>query len=375
MRIVSRRRSEDMPARIGPLSVLPVFLDLAGKRAVVAGGSDAAAWKAELLAAAGAHVAVCAPDEELSDGMRRLAACQPRVLLHERTWRPDDLDGASVALADAGDGDEAAVFHAAARQAGAPCNVIDKPEFCDFQFGAIVNRSPVVVGISTAGAAPILGQAIRRRIETLLPQALADWATLARRLRDRVSQRLAAGPQRRAFWEWLSERAFGPAPAPDCEREVEVWMRSAASSDTGRVTFVGAGPGDPELLTLKAVRALQAADLILFDEHVADGVLELARREAKRVAVSTVAARSGGGKTEIELMAATAGDGRRVVRLMQGGGVAFGNAVDEISALEAAGIACEIVPGVSAGIHPVPARRAGLRPVDGRAEVRALRRA
>lgn len=364
-----------MPARIGPLSVLPVFLDLAGKRAVVAGGSDAAAWKAELLAAAGAHVAVCAPDGELSDGMRRLAVCQPRVILYERSWTLDDLVGASVALADTADAAQAAAFHTAARAAGAPCNVIDKPEFCDFQFGAIVNRSPVVIGISTAGAAPILGQSIRRRIEALLPQSLADWAALARRMRDRVSERLAAGSQRRAFWERLSERAFGSAPATDCEREAELWMQSVASSDAGRAMFVGAGTGDPELLTLKAVRALQAADLILFDERVADTVLELARREAKRIAVPATAARSGGGQAEIELMASTAGDGRRVVRLVQGDAASFGDAAIAIDMLEAAGIACEIVPGVSAGIHPVPARRAGLRAVGGRAEVRALRRA
>ena len=292
MRVVSRQPSDPSSARIQPLSVLPVFLDLAGKRAVVAGGTDAAAWKAELLVAAGAEVHVYATADALSSEMRGIIARECAITHHDWTWDPACLEGATVALADAGDEAEAAAFEVAAREAGAACNVIDKPAFCHFQFGSIVNRSPVVVGISTSGVAPILGQAVRRRIETLLPHGLAEWATLARRLRNRAAERLAPGTQRRLFWEKLVDRAFGAPPDPDAEASLyEEVVLGASAEPHGHVTFVGAGPGDAEMLTLKAVRALQAADVILFDDLVSDEVLELARREAKRILVGKRAGR------------------------------------------------------------------------------------
>lgn len=350
MQLVSRQPSESAPARIQPLSVLPVFLDLSGKRVVVAGGTDGAAWKAELLAAAGAKVDVYAPREALSDEMLRLTESESSISLNDRVWKPQNLANAAVALCDAEDESEAAAFEFAARAAGAACNVIDKPAFCDFQFGSIVNRSPVVVGISTSGAAPILGQAIRRRIETLLPTSLADWAKLGRAMRDRVAERFAPGPQRRAFWEGLVDRAFGAGPGKDAERELHERVTIAAAP-AGHVTFVGAGPGDAELLTLKAVRALQAADVILFDDLVSDDVLELARREAKRILVGKRAGRPSCKQHEINTMMVTlAKAGRRVVRLKSGDPMIFGRAGEEIAELEANGIGYDVVPGITAGL-------------------------
>lgn len=352
MQVLSRQPSEAGPARIQPLSVLPVFLDLQGRRAVVAGGTEGAAWKAELLAAAGAHVAVFAPRADLSDEMSRLLDTHPRVSHHDRTWDETCLAGAAVALADAEDETEAARFEQACRRAGTACNVIDKPAFCHFQFGSIVNRSPVVVGISTSGAAPILGQALRLRIETLLPPALSDWAALARDLRDRVAERLAPGPRRRAFWERLTALAFGPAPTAAAERDLlETLALGAAAPVRGHVTFVGAGPGEAELLTLKAVRALQAADVILFDDLVSDEVLELARREAKRILVGKRAGRPSCRQHEInDMMVSLAKAGRRVVRLKSGDPMIFGRAAEEMAALEAAGLAYDVVPGITAGL-------------------------
>lgn len=352
MRNLTRPPNEAAPARIQPLAVLPVFLDLAGKRAVVAGGSDGAAWKAELLAAAGGRVEVYASTADLSEEMRRIVGRDSAITLHERTWRPADLSGAAVALADAEDEADAAAFETAARTAGAVCNVIDKPAFCHFQFGSIVNRSPVVVGISTAGAAPILGQAIRRRIEALLPPALAQWAALARDLRDLVAETLAPGERRRAFWEKLVDRAFGPAPTVASEAELrEAVTLGSASEPRGHVTFVGAGPGDGELLTLKAVRALQAADVILFDDLVSDEVLELARREAKRIPVGKRAGRPTCRQDEInDMMVSLAKAGRRVVRLKSGDPMLFGHASEEIEALARQEIGCDVVPGIPAGL-------------------------
>lgn len=242
MKIVSRQPSETGPARIGALSVLPVFLDLSGKRAIVAGGSEAAAWKAELLAAAGARVALYAA--ELSDEMTLLLARETGIVHHARDWGHDCFQDAAVALADAEDDIEAASFEKAARAAGVPCNVIDRPAFCHFQFGSIVNRSPVVIGVSTSGAAPILGQAVRRRIETLLPPSLAAWAGLAQRVREHVVDRLAPGAQRRRFWEAFVDRAFGPAPDGQAEEEVIAAIADPLRHGVkGKVTFVGAGPG------------------------------------------------------------------------------------------------------------------------------------
>jgi uroporphyrin-III C-methyltransferase/precorrin-2 dehydrogenase/sirohydrochlorin ferrochelatase len=349
MQVISRLPSETAAARIGPLAVLPVFLDLRGKRAVVAGGSEAAAWKAELLLAAGAEVELFAEPSDLADGMEALIQSQSALRHHPRGWEDGDLAGAAVALADAENEAEAVAFEAAARRAGAACNIVDRPEFCHFQFGTIVNRSPVVVGISTSGAAPILAQAIRRRIETLLPPWLADWAQLAARVRVDVTTRLSPD-RRRAFWERLADRAFIAAPQAGTEAALGAPGLDVEPA-AGHVTFVGAGPGDAELLTLKAVRALQAADVILFDDLVSDDVLELARREAKRILVGKRAGRPSCQQSEINaLTVKLARAGRRVVRLKSGDPMIFGRAGEEIEQLRAAGIGFDVVPGITAGI-------------------------
>ena len=193
--------------RMGELATLPVFFDLAGKRAVMAGGGAGAAWKAELLASAGASIDLYVLADEIDPEMAELLADPPHgpsglgdITHHDRPWSTDIFTGAAIAVGDTEGLAEGQAFACAARAAGVPVNVVDKPAFCDFRFGSIVNRSPVVVGISTDGAAPILGQAIRRRIETLLPPALADWAALAARVRGAVVGRLPPGPLRRAFW-------------------------------------------------------------------------------------------------------------------------------------------------------------------------------
>ncbi|KQT86337.1 siroheme synthase CysG [Aurantimonas sp. Leaf443] len=340
---------------MGALATLPVFFELKGRRAVMAGGSAGAAWKAELLAAAGAEVHLYAPDETLCEEMRELlVAGSPSgtVVHHDRPWSIGIFEGAAIAVGDLESAAEARGFACAARAAGVPVNTVDKPDFCQFRFGTIVNRSPVVVSISTDGAAPILGQSIRRRIETLLPPSLAGWAALATRLRAEVMERLEPGPSRRAFWERLSDRAF-TATAPDEKAEADAGRfldeltRSPAAG--GRVTLVGCGPGEAELLTLKAVRALQAADVILFDDLVSDEILELSRREAKRMLVGKRASRESCRQEDINaLMIQFAKAGRHVVRLKSGDVSVFGRAGEEIDALKRQGIPVAIVPGITA---------------------------
>ena len=318
------------PARIEPLAVLPVFVSLRDRATLVVGSSAAAVWKRELLAAAGARL---------------------RIVADAGAWRESDIAGVALAVADFEDMAEAARFAAAARRAGVPYNVIDKPELCSFQFGAIVNRSPVVIGISTGGAAPVLGQAIRRRIETLLPAGLAAWASAAQSVRATLKEVLPSAERRRAFWSAFAESAFTETPPADpLQRLKDLAGRCGAAKDAlPGVTLVGAGPGDAGLLTLNAVRALQAADVILFDDLVSQEVLDLARREAKRMLVGKRGGRESCRQEDINhLMVTLARQGKRVVRLKGGDPMIFGRAGEEIAELEAAGIPVSVVPGITA---------------------------
>ena len=271
-------------ARIAPLSRLPTFFALKDKRVIVAGGSAAATWKAELLSAAGARVDVFA--QEPSADMLALASAPPNgaVVVQRRNWSAQDFRGAAIAVADCPNDKAAAQFAAAARNAGVPVNVVDRPAFCDFSFGAIVNRSPLVIGISTEGASPVFGQAIRAKIETLIPQGFARWAAAALAWRPRLRAGALSFRSRRTFWERFTARAMAaPDRTPD-EAELDALLAPAPRAG-GSVTLVGAGPGDPELLTLRAVRALQSADVILFDDLVSTDILDFARREAKKMLV------------------------------------------------------------------------------------------
>ena len=346
---MSRAPSELAMTRIRPLARLPAFFALEGKRAVVVGTSRAAAWKAELLAAAGASVDVFAP--ALDEDMRALAAAPPAgsVVLYERGWIAADLAGAAIAVGDCADDAEAAQFAAAARTAGVPVNVIDRPAFCDFAFGAIVNRSPLVIGISTDGAAPVFGQAIRAKIEALIPGGFARWADAARAWRPRVQTLALPFRGRRSFWEKFTERAVAAPERTPTDADLEALLKPAQAPASGSVVLVGAGPGDPELLTLRAVRALQSADVILFDTLVSPDVLDFARREAKKMLVGKAGYGPSCRQDDINaLMVSLAGAGRRVVRLKGGDPMIFGRADEEIAACRAAGIAVEVVPGITA---------------------------
>lgn len=351
----SERTALTAPARMAPLAKLPVFWALFGKRAVVAGGSEAAAWKAELLAACGAEVHVYATDlsETFSNLLHRGSQSERGCFVHHaQHWHAEALEHMAIAIADCGDDEAAAEFFEAAQKAGVPVNVIDKPRYCQFQFGSIVNRSPVVVAISTDGAAPILAQAIRRRIETLLPPSLKSWGALAHSIRDQINVRIGTAAGRRSFWEKFVDRAFGGDPNADTEADLltnaERIFATTQSSSVGRVTLVGAGPGDAGLLTLKAVRVLQAADVILFDDLVSDEVLELARREAKRMLVGKRGGRTSCKQEDINAtMIQLAKAGKHVVRLKSGDPMIFGRAGEEIACLEQHGIAVDVVPGIT----------------------------
>ena len=347
-----RASVEAPPARIAPLPVLPVFHRLAGRKVLVAGSSDGALWKAELLAAAGAAVHVMAGDRAGALRFAPLAASPPAgsVTVEPRAWIEADLCHAALAVADLGDAGTASAFVAAGRAAGVPVNVVDQTDSCDFIFGTIVNRAPVVLAISTDGGAPMLGQSIRARIEGILPRGLAAWAQAARDWRPLLKRRIADFGERRRFWEGFTRHAWANVDRipTDADREA-LLAGTEAEGAAGRVILVGSGPGDVELLTLKAVRALQSATVILYDALVAPEILELARREARRVSVGKKGhgpscRQSDINRQIVELAAA----GETVVRLKGGDPLIFGRATEEVEACRAAGIQVSIVPGISA---------------------------
>lgn len=340
------------PPRMAALTRLPVFFALEGRRAVVAGGSAQAAWKAELLSAAGAAVEVFAADPGAE--LLGLAAAPPRgaVTIHRRAVAAADLAGAAIAVG-ACDDDEAPAFAAAARAARVPVNVVDRPAFSDFTFGAIVNRSPLVIGISTDGAAPAFGMAVRARIEAMIPRGFSRWVEAARQWRGPLSTHGLSFQGRQRFWRIFSRFAATHPEHPPTRSDFEGFLSETAGTapgpDAGSVTLVGAGPGDPELLTLRAVRALQAADTILVDGLVPPGILDFARREAAKILVGKAGHGPSCKQADInDLMVRLAREGKRVVRLKGGDPMIFGRATEELAACRAAGIAVEVVPGVSA---------------------------
>lgn len=352
--MTERRPETDRAHRIERLATLPLFHKLEGRRVVLAGDGEGALWKAELLAAAGADLHVFA--DSGAAPFKALAQAPPggRVTVHDRAWQAEDLHGAALAVGDIEDETQVQAFVAAARRAGVPVNIVDKPAFCDVSFGTLVNRSPLIVAISTDGAAPVFGQAIRARIETLLPAGLKAWAQAAKDWRPAVQARGLPFALRRAFWELFTGKALNtPERAPDETDRAALFAAldqiEASQAGTGRVSLVGAGPGDPELLTLKAIRALQSADIILYDDLVSPGVLELARREAKRMMVGKKGYGPSVKQSDINaLIVSLAGQGKHVVRLKGGDPGIFGRAGEEIAACRAAGLPVTIVPGISA---------------------------
>lgn len=370
----SRKPLEEKSPRLGSLARLPVFLALDGKRAVVAGGSPAAAWKAELLSASGAVVEVYAADP--SDELLDVAGNPPReaVAINRRGWTPHDINGATIAVGAFENDEEAAAFASAARAQGVLVNIVDKPAFCDFAFGAIVNRSPLVIGISTDGAAPVFAQAIRAKLEALLPNGFAAWAGAAARWRSMVKSSGLSFSGRRKFWQLFTAYALSnPDHEPgenDFDRFIADVRGLGTTVENGSVTLVGAGPGDPELLTLRAVRALQSADVILFDDLVSRDVLDFARREARKMLVGKTGFGPSCKQDDINaLMVGLAKQGKRVVRLKGGDPLIFGRAAEEIAACQAANIGVDVVPGITAAQGA--AARLGL-PLTERKRVRRL---
>lgn len=328
----------------------PMFIRTTGRRVVIAGGGEQAAQKARLMLKTDARLVLLA--QELEPELASLVA-SGRASLDQGPVTPASFAGAVMVFVATGCPGLDAALHALAKAGGAPVNVVDQPALCDLTTPSIVDRDPVVVAIGTEGTAPVLARQIKTRVERMLDPRLGSFAALAGRLRQGVARHLPRA-ERRAFWRW----AFAGDPwhlhrGGQERAAADMLKRAITSGDRapsgGHITLVGAGPGARDLLTLRAVERLQEADVIFYDRLVDPEVLELARRDAERVYVGKVVGAHAWPQERISaLVVAEAARGRRVVRLKSGDPGIFGRAGEELSAARAAGIATEIVPGVTA---------------------------
>jgi uroporphyrin-III C-methyltransferase/precorrin-2 dehydrogenase/sirohydrochlorin ferrochelatase len=319
---------------MGELNTFPVSVKVKGLRIVIVGGGEEALGKARLATKTTASVVIVSSAVEAD--FSRLP-----VKVLARPFRPEDLEKAALCFV-ADHGSDGAAAKAAARAAGVPLNVVDVPEECDFFTPSIVDRAPLTVAVSSEGDAPVLARMVRARIEALLAPDLGAAAHLAGTLRERVAN-LLGKPQARRFYEQLLV-----SPAADVEA---LLARHAAGEAPGVVWLIGAGPGAEDLLTLRAQRLLQEADVIVHDQLVPTAVIEMGRRDAERISVGKRSGHHSFTQAKINaLLVRLAREGRRVARLKGGDPMVFGRAGEELAALRRAGIDYHVVPGVSAAL-------------------------
>ncbi len=333
------------------MDFLPIFLNLTGARCLVVGGGAVAARKSGLLLGCGAQVTVVAPT--LGE---TLAAEKAAGRIEHLSTRFDEshLGGAALVIAATDDPAVNVAVSRAAKARALPVNVVDAPELCSFIFPSIVDRSPMIIAVSTGGASPVLSRLMRARLESLIPAACGRLAQMARQLRDRVKDRFANSAQRRIFWEKMLGGSFADlvlaGKAAEAERYFE--QQLAATQDEpprGEVYLVGAGPGNPDLLTFRALKLMQQADVVVHDNLVSPAIVELCRRDAQRIYVGKQRNDHTLRQEEINaLLVKLAREGKRVLRLKGGDPFIFGRGGEEIETLSANGISFEVVPGITA---------------------------
>lgn len=328
------------------MTLLPIFLNLDGRRGLLVGAGSVALDKIGSLLKTGLRLRVIAP--EAREEIRDLAA---RGLIEwiPRAFTPADLDGNFIVIAATNSPEVNADVYRAALEGGILCNSVDDIPNCDFFFGSIVSRGDLQIAISTAGESPAVAQHLRREIDEQLPKDLGRWLEKLGALRREVIATHPRGEERRLLLHSLAQRQICDS-ALCSTKQLARTGREASRAQSGTAYLVGAGPGDPELLTVKALRLIESADVILHDDLVPQVILNLARLEAEIVNVGKRCGTKSITQEEINaLMIAHAGAGRSVVRLKSGDPLLFGRAAEETSALIEAGIAYEIVPGISAG--------------------------
>ncbi|MEM7505060.1 MAG: siroheme synthase CysG [Pseudomonadota bacterium] len=328
----------------------PIFLNLRDQRVLVVGAGPVAARKVGLLIRSGARVTVVAPTAEQS--LRALADEQVIRWL-ARGFTSHDVRGARLVFAATDDAEVNAEVAAACREAEIPVNVVDQPALGSFIMPSIVDRAPVIAAISTGGSAPTLARLLRGRIESAIPAAFGRLAELAREYRERVKKTIRHPTARRRFWEQtfegeVAELVFAGRDA-EARMRLEEWLCAPAPSPRGEVFLVGAGPGDPDLLTFRAVRLMQRAEVVLYDRLVSEPVLDLVRRDAELIYVGKRRGNHAMHQRAInEQLVDLAMTGRRVLRLKGGDPFVFGRGGEEIDTLAERGIPFQVVPGITA---------------------------
>lgn len=333
------------------MDYFPVFLDLKKRRCLLVGGGDVATRKGRLLAKAGAVLRVVAP--EVSSELRELVSTTGGELLL-REYQKNDLQNCVLAIAATDIESLNETISADAQMLHLPVNVVDSPALCTYITPAIIDRSPLVIAVSSGGEAPVLARLVRAKLETLIPASYGRLAQIASQWRDRIKARFADGDSRRKFWEKILQ---GPAAElimngqEDAANQLisDELVADQTQLIQGEVYLVGGGPGDPELLTLRALRLMQQADVVLYDRLVSDGVMELVRRDAERIYVGKRRAEHAMQQENInQLLVDLAKQGKRVLRLKGGDPFIFGRGGEEIELLAQNNIPFQVVPGITA---------------------------
>ena len=333
------------------MDYLPIFLAIKDESCLLVGGSQAAEPKARLLLRAGARLVVVAT--ALTPGLRELVA-EPRVTWRRRAFREDDLDGMRLVIIAADDEALARTVAGAARQRGIPVNAVDRRSLCSFILPSILDRSPLVAAVSTSGAAPILARILRARLETIIPAEFGRLARFIGEFRPAVLRRITDPALRRRFFEGIVDGPIGEQVLAGREDDARGALESAlaeceGAGTAGEVYLVGAGPGDPDLLTFRALRLMQKADVVVYDRLVSKAVLDLTRRDAERIYAGKQPGYHAIPQHEInDLLARLALAGKRVLRLKGGDPFIFGRGGEEIETLAALGVPFQVVPGITA---------------------------
>jgi uroporphyrin-III C-methyltransferase/precorrin-2 dehydrogenase/sirohydrochlorin ferrochelatase len=327
------------------MSLLPIFLNLEGRWCLLVGAGTVALDKVGSLLKTGVHLRVIAPHAKQE--VRELAA-GGRLEWIERAFDPADLDGHDLVIAATDSPQVNAAVYQAALERGIFCNSVDDIPNCDFFFGSVVSRGKLQIAISTAGESPAVAQRLRREIDAQLPEDLGPWLERVGELRRKVLEIHPRGEERKALLHELATRQVCDSESCPSRKLALAPLGKAPADEGGKIWLVGAGPGDPDLLTVKALRLIQSAHVILHDDLVPRAILDLGRHAeiinvGKRCGVKSIT------QEEIHaLMIEHARNGRRVVRLKSGDPLIFGRAAEEISALTDAGVPFEVVPGITA---------------------------
>ena len=330
---------------------LPIFINLKQKPVLVVGGGDIALRKINLLIKAQARVDCLSPF--FCEGMNSLSR-DNYVNLINKSFEPADIKDYSVIIAATDDATVNSSISSIAHDKRIPVNVVDSPALSSFIMPSIVDRSPVIIAVSSAGKAPVLARIIRAKLETVIPSAYGILAEIAGEYRQKVKDRFSKIKDRRAFWEAtfsgvIAEKVFS-GRINEAKDDIEKQLNDSVEMELGEVYLVGAGPGDPDLLTFKALRLIQQADVVLYDRLVSKGVMDLVRRDSEIIYVGK---KGGSDKSTRQVdinnqLVELAKSGKRVCRLKGGDPFIFGRGGEEIESLSENGIPFQVVPGITA---------------------------